>query len=126
MNDTIMRAFESAQFGTVRALGVGGEPWFVAKDVCDALGFKNSRDALARLDDDDKGVASTDTPGGEQRVQVVNEPGLYSLVLSSRKPEAKAFKRWITHEVVPDIRRHGVYATPEALEARIAPLTLLL
>lgn len=120
MNDTIIRAFESARFGTIRALAIDGEPWFVAKDVCEALGISNNRDALARLDEDEKGVALTDTPGGKQRVQTVNEPGLYTLVLSSRKPEARDFKRWVTHEVLPAIRRHGAYATAETAERLIA------
>lgn len=119
-----IHTFTSEQFGSVRALSIDGEPWFVAKDVCDALAIKNNRDAIARLDDDEKGVALTDTPGGEQRVQTVNEPGLYTLVLSSRKPEAHAFKRWITHDVIPAIRRTGGYMvsvaneTPEQTMAR--------
>lgn len=118
-----IQVFQNERFGTIRALSVDGEPWFVAKDVCVALAIKNSRDALARLDDDEKGVALTDTPGGEQRVQTVNEAGLYTLVLSSRKPEAHAFKRWVTHEVLPAIRRTGGYMvardeTPEQTMAR--------
>ena len=118
-----IQVFQNDRFGTIRALSVDGEPWFVAKDVCVALAIKNSRDALARLDDDEKGVALTDTPGGEQRVQTVNEAGLYTLVLSSRKPEAHAFKRWVTHEVLPAIRRTGGYMvardeTPEQTMAR--------
>lgn len=121
--DNKIQLFHSDKFGDVRALSVDGEPWFVAKDVCVALAIKNSRDALARLDDDEKGVALTDTPGGEQRVQTVNEAGLYTLVLSSRKPEAHAFKRWVTHEVLPAIRRTGGYMvardeTPEQTMAR--------
>lgn len=118
-----IQVFQNDRFGTIRALSVDGEPWFVAKDVCVALGVGNSRQALARLDDDEKGVISTDTPGGEQRVQTVNEAGLYTLVLSSRKPEAHAFKRWVTHEVLPAIRRTGGYMvardeTPEQTMAR--------
>ena len=118
-----IQIFQNDRFGTIRALSVDGEPWFVAKDVCDALGVGNSRQAIARLDDDEKGVISTDTPGGEQRVQAVNEAGLYTLVLSSRKPEAHAFKRWVTHEVLPAIRRTGGYMvardeTPEQTMAR--------
>lgn len=97
-----------------------GEPWFVAADVCKALSIANNRDALSRVDEDEKGVASTDTPGGEQQVAIINEPGLYSLVLGSRKPEARAFKRWITHEVVPTIRRHGAYMTQDVLERAIS------
>ena len=120
-----IQSFTNDQFGTVRAIrDESGEPMFVAKDVCAALGLGNSRQALARLDDDEKGVISTDTPGGEQQMQAVNEPGLYVLVLSSRKPEAKAFKRWVTHEVLPALRREGGYMvaradeTPEELMAR--------
>lgn len=78
--------------------GQKGEPWFVAADVCRALGLGNSSMAVSKLDEDEKGISSIDTLGGEQKLGIVNEPGLYTLVLSSRKPEAKAFKRWITHE----------------------------
>lgn len=117
-----IQSFESDQFGTVRAVrGEDGEPMFVAKDVCAALGLGNSRQALARLDDDEKGVISNDTPGGEQQMQAVNEPGLYVLVLSSRKPEARAFKRWVTHEVLPALRREGAYEVP-----REEPLDLVI
>lgn len=114
MNDILI--FENPEFGQVRTVSKNGEPWFVAVDVCRALEIANSRDALTRLDEDEKGVASTDTLGGRQDMQVINEPGLYSLVLGSRKPEARAFKRWITHEVIPSVRRHGMYATSEAVE----------
>lgn len=100
----------------LRTVLICNEPWFVAKDVCSILDIKNSRDALSRLDQDEKGVVLTDTPGGKQKMQAVNEFGLYSLVLSSRKPEAKQFKRWITHEVIPSIRKHGAYMTPEKIE----------
>ena len=119
-----IQVFENSEFGKIRAMrGEDGEPMFVAKDICAALEIKNSRDALARLDDDEKGVVLTDTPGGEQQVQAVNESGLYVLVLGSRKPQAKAFKRWVTHEVLPAIRRDGGYMaardeTPEETMAR--------
>jgi len=96
----------------IRVVTKDGQPWWVAKDVCEVLEIKNNRDALARLDEDEKGVDSTDTLGGAQQVQVVNEPGLYSLILGSRKPEAKQFKRWITHEVIPTIRKTGAYSLP--------------
>lgn len=86
-----------------------GEPWFVAADVCRALGLGNSSMAVSKLDEDEKGISLIDTLGGEQKLGIVNEPGLYALVLSSRKPEAKAFKRWITHEVIPSIRKTGGY-----------------
>lgn len=121
-----MQIFSSSQFGEVRSVTMNGEPWFVAADVCRALEISNSRDAMSRLDADEKGVALTDTLGGKQEVSVVNEPGLYALVLGSRKPEAKAFKRWITHEVIPEIRKHGGYLTPEKVEeALLNPDTII-
>ena len=104
-----MQVFKNETFGEIRTAVIDGEPWFVAVDVCRALEIVNSRDALTRIDEDEKGVVLTDTPGGKQEVTTVNEPGLYSLVLGSRKPEAKAFKRWITHEVIPSIRKNGGY-----------------
>lgn len=111
-----LQVFESAQFGQVRTVQKDGEPWFVAADVCRALDVRNNRDALSRLDNDEKGVVLTDTLGGNQEMSIVNESGLYSLVLGSRKPEAKSFKRWITHEVIPSIRRHGAYATDSTID----------
>lgn len=104
-----MKIFKNETFGEIRTAVIDGEPWFVAVDVCRALEIVNSRDALTRIDEDEKGVVLTDTPGGKQEVTTVNEPGLYSLVLGSRKPEAKVFKRWITHEVIPSIRKNGGY-----------------
>ncbi len=108
--------FENDRFGPVRVINRAGEPWFVAADVCRALDVSNTAMAMERLDADEKGVSSIDTPGGEQDMTVVSEPGLYGLVLGSRKPEARAFKRWITHEVIPDIRKHGFYGTDKAIE----------
>ena len=104
-----LQIFKSHEFGEIRTTVQNGEPWFVAADVCKALDIENNRKATNRLDDDEKGVTSSDTPGGKQNLTIVNEAGLYSLVLGSRKPEAKAFKRWITHEVLPTIRRTGGY-----------------
>lgn len=98
----------------VRVLTIDGEPWWVAADICAVLDIRNSRDALSSLDDDEKGVGITDTLGGRQQMTTVNEPGLYSLILRSRKPQAKAFKRWITHEVIPSIRRAGAYSLAAA------------
>lgn len=106
---------ESAGF-TVRAVLRDGEPWFVAADVCAALTIGNSRDAVDRLDDDEKGVGSIDTLGGAQQVTIVNESGLYSLTLGSRKPEAKPFKKWVTSEVLPAIRKTGGYQQPAPVE----------
>lgn len=100
----------------LRTVFINDEPWFVAKDVCDILEIGNPSMALERLDADEKGISSIETLGGVQNVATVNEPGLYSLVLGSRKPEAKQFKRWVTHEVIPSIRKHGAYMTQDTLE----------
>jgi len=101
----------------IRVIEKHGEPWFVVKDVCEALEIVNSRDSVSRLDEDERGVVLTDTPGGRQELTIVSEPGLYSLILGSRKPEAKQFKRWITHEVIPAIRKTGSYLVqPQSIE----------
>jgi anti-repressor protein len=89
-----------------------GEPWWVASDVCGALEIGNSRMALSRLDDDEKGVTTADTLGGKQELSVVNESGLYSLILKSRKQSAKRFKKWVTGEVLPSIRKTGTFGAP--------------
>jgi len=102
-------------------LNAAGQPWFVAADVCAALDLPETHKAIARLDDDEKGRNSIPTPGGLQEMSVVNESGLYNLVLGSRKPEAKRFKRWITHEVLPSIRKTGAYASPMSVTALPAP-----
>lgn len=101
----------------VRTAVVNGEPWFVAADVCRILGIANPSDALSRLDDDEKNtlVLTEGIPGNPEK-RVVNEPGLYTLILSSRKPEARAFKRWVTHKVIPSIRQSGLYATEAILD----------
>lgn len=112
-----LKTFQNPKFGTIRTTTINGEPWFVAVDVCKALEIQNNRDAISRLDDDEKNtVVLTDGNRGNPNMTIVNEPGLYALVLGSRKPEAKAFKRWITHEVIPAIRKHGAYMTPEKVE----------
>lgn len=94
----------------VRVVGTPDEPLFVAADVCRALGIGDTSKALERLDSDEKGTSSIRTPGGTQEMLCVNESGLYSLILGSRKPEARAFKRWVTHEVLPTIRKTGAFA----------------
>lgn len=112
--------FENTQFGEIRVMEQNGEPWFVAVDVCRALDIGNPTQALTRLDDDEVTLILNE---GGREMNFVSEPGLYSLVLGSRKPEAKAFKRWITHEVIPSIRKTGGYIagqedmTPEELMA---------
>jgi anti-repressor protein len=103
-----------------------GQTWFVGADVCEALALRNSRDAMARLDDDEKGVAITDTPGGPQEMLTINESGLYSLILTSRKPSAKKFKKWVTSEVLPSIRRTGAYAAPAMPVVKNAAMQLVI
>lgn len=102
--------FENDNFGKLRTFLESGEPWFVASDVCKALDI--DRTAVRRLDKDEKGVRSIHTPGGDQEMTTVSESGLYSLILGSRKPEAHRFKRWVTHEVLPTIRKTGAYVSP--------------
>lgn len=105
-----LKVFANPTFGSIRTLNIDGEPWFVASDVCKALDINNVSMAISRLDDDERDTVSlTEGIPGNPNKTIVNEPGLYALVLSSRKPEAKAFKRWITHEVIPSIRKHGGY-----------------
>lgn len=110
--------FQHPDFGTVRNVVIKGEPWFVAKDVCDILELTNSRKATAGLDDEEKGVTISDTPGGQQSLTIINESGLYSLIMQSRKPKAKAFKKWVTSEVLPSIRKYGYYISPTAQLSR--------
>lgn len=115
-----LQVFNNAMFGNVRIILQDNEPWFVAKDVCDCLEIKNTTDTLKRLDDDERSRLNL---GRQGEANVVNEYGLYSLVMSSRKPEAKEFKRWVTHEVLPSIRKYGSYSMdiprtlPDALKA---------
>ena len=104
-------------FGDIRAIERDGEPWFVGKDVATALGYANSRKAIAdHVDEEDKGVTKRDPLGGVQDVTIINESGLYSLVLSSKLPQAKQFKRWVTAEALPTIRCHSAYATTATMK----------
>lgn len=101
----------------IRTLAIDEEPYFVGKDVAQVLGYSNPRDAIAKhVDAEDKGVAKCDTLGGQQNQTVINESGLYSLILGSKLPEAKRFKRWVTSEVLPSLRRNGMYAMDELLD----------
>lgn len=104
-----VEGIEGKETATVRVVGTPESPMFVAADVCAVLEIANSRDAIAALDDDEKGVALTDTPGGRQQMQAVTESGLYHLIFKSRKAAAKRFRRWVTDEVLPEIRRTGTY-----------------
>ena len=108
-----IETFNSSEFGTLRTLMVGDEPWFVARDVCDALDLSNTTVAIQSLDDDERAKFNL---GRQGEANLVSEAGFYKLVMRSRKPEAKAFQRWVTHEVLPSIRKRGGYLTPEKVE----------
>lgn len=111
-----LQIFKNAEFGSIRTLQINDEPYFVGRDVAEILGYSNSRKALAdHVDEEDKGVTKCDTFGGTQDMTVINESGLYSLILGSKLPTARKFKCWVTSEVLPAIRRHGVYAVDEVL-----------
>lgn len=115
------QVFSSPEFGSVRVVMQDNEPWFVAADVCKALDVGNTSAAIARLDDDEHAIISIKgISRGNDSANIVSESGLYSLALGSRKPEAKAFKRWITHEVIPTLRKHGAYMTAQTIDSIIA------
>jgi len=114
-----MQVFTNEKFGQVRTVLIEGEPWFVAADVCRALGLTQVTRAMSKLEADEGGLLQVTHPQNPEmvlEVNGINEPGLYTLVLGSRKPEAKQFKRWITHEVIPTIRKYGAYMTDSVLE----------
>ena len=115
MND--LQIFKNSDFGELRTIVKEGEPWFVAIDVCKALEVSNPTVAVSRLDSDEVAKFNLGSLSGESNI--VSESGLYSLALGSRKPQAKPFKRWVTHEVIPSIRKHGAYATPATIESLI-------
>lgn len=108
-----LAVISSPEFGEIRSVMVNGEPLFVAKDVCDVLGISNSRDAMNRLDEDEKAMSVLPTQFGKKSMNMVNESGLYNLIFQSRKPEARTFRKWVTQEVLPNIRKYGFYMTPE-------------
>lgn len=122
-----IQIFQNNQFGQIRvATNENGEPMFVAKDVCEVLGISKYRDALDRMDADERGSVRVDTPGGIQEVGAFTENGLYTVIIRSDKPEAKPFRKWVTSEVLPSIRKHGGYLTPEKVEeALLNPDTLI-
>lgn len=125
MND--LQIFKNPEFGEIRTIEKDGEPWFVGKDVAAALGYEKPTDAVRKhVDVEDRGISKMETPSGAQETTIINESGLYSLVLSSKLPTAKKFKRWITSEVIPSIRKHGAYMTPDKLEeVLLKPDTLI-
>lgn len=115
-----IQIFANDQFGEVRTLTKDGEPWFVGKDVATILGYSDTADAVKKhVDPEDKGVGEMPTPGGKQRITLINESGLYSLILSSKLPTARTFKRWVTSEVLPAIRKHGEYTAPKVSQKRL-------
>lgn len=106
-----IQVFNNTEFGNIRTLEINGEPYFVGKDVATALGYKETAKAVREhVDADDKGVSVLDTPGGKQQITVINESGLYSLIFASKLPSAKRFKRWVTSEVLPMLRKTGKYS----------------
>lgn len=109
----------------VRTVVIDDEPWFVAADVAAVLELGNVHSSLSALDEDEKGLHSMETPRGQQEFATVSEPGLYSLILRSRKPQAKAFRRWVTHELLPSIHRTGSYSLPDAVEPAGAGQTVV-
>lgn len=126
-----LHVFTNEQFGQIRTIDQGGEPWFVAADVCDFFQVTNRNRVMQQVDQADKGGTQMDTPGGKQTLTIINEAGLYDLLfalqptkargvsdeyVNERIAQLKAFKRWITHEVIPAIRKHGMYATPDTVE----------
>ena len=112
-----IQVFKNREFGEIRSIEINNEPYFIGKDIAEILGYKNTRDAINKhVDEEDKGVANCDTLGGIQELTVINESGLYSLIMSSKLPSAKKFKRWVTNEVLPTIRKHGMYATEQLLD----------
>lgn len=108
-----LKIFSNEEFGEIRTVTIDGEPWFVGKDVAEALGYKNTRQGLAtNVMDEDKGVHSVDTPSGVQKMTIINESGLYALIFGSKLESAKRFKHWVTSEVLPSIRKTGQYQMP--------------
>ena len=111
MNNQIT-VFASDKFGDVRIVQIGNEPWFVGKDICDILGYQNgSRDINRHVDEEDRQNYQNGTFESNRGLTIINESGVYALILSSKLPQAKEFKRWVTHEVLPSIRKHGAYLT---------------
>ncbi len=113
-----LQVFNYMEQHQIRTTVIDGEPWFIGKDVANALGYKNPQEAVREhVDDEDKGVSEILTPGGKQKMPVINESGMYSLIFASKLPTAKQFKRWVTSEVLPSIRKSGMYLTDKAADA---------
>lgn len=115
MTDKQLQTFQNLEFGEIRSMTINGEPWFVGKDIAAALGYSNPRKAIGdHVDEEDKGVTKCDTLGGGQNLTIINESGMYSLILSSKLEGAKRFKRWVTSEILPTIRKTGAFAMDSA------------
>ncbi len=108
-----LQIFENSEFGSVRTITINNEPWFVASDIAKALGYRMASDLTRRIDEEDKGTHLVSTPSGEQKMSVINESGLYEAILNSKIQSAKKFKHWVTSEVLPSIRKYGMYAVDE-------------
>lgn len=116
-----LRVFNNSEFGQIRTLNINNEPWFVGKDVATILGYAKPTDAVRkRVDEEDRGISKIETPRGTQDMTIINESGLYSLILSSKLPNAKKFKHWVTSEVLPTIRKHGAYMTTDVIEETLS------
>ena len=116
-----IKIFNNAEFGEIRVMLIDDDPWFVGKDIAMALGYNNPQKAIRdHVDEQDRGVNEMDTPGGKQPIIIINESGLYSLIFSSKLESAQRFKHWVTHEVLPSIRKNGMYMTDSLLETAIA------
>lgn len=112
-----IQIFQNSEFGEVRTIMINGEPWFVGKDVSVALGYAKPTDAIRKhVDEEDRGISKMETPSGIQEMVIINESGLYSLIFGSKLESAKKFKRWVTSEVIPQIRRTGTYGAPKIPE----------
>ncbi|PGK79604.1 BRO family protein [Bacillus thuringiensis] len=114
-----LQVFNNEEFGQVRTVVQGEDVWFVAKDVADVLEYRDTHNMVRFLDEDEKDTHQVSTLGGNQTMKVINESGLYSAILKSKKPQAKAFKKWVTSEVLPSIRKHGAYMTDQVLEQAV-------
>ncbi|MEC5307745.1 phage antirepressor [Bacillus thuringiensis] len=121
-----LQVFNNKEFGLVRTVVQGEDVWFVAKDVADVLEYRDTHNMVRFLDEDEKDTHQVSTLGGNQTMKVINESGLYSAILKSKKPQAKAFKKWVTSEVLPSIRKHGAYMTPNTINALLQDPDLII
>ena len=120
-----IKIFENEKFGQVRTVMLDGEPWFVGKDVAEALGYESPRSAVSKkVEEDDRGVAEMETPSGRQDMTIINESGLFSLIFGSKLETAKQFKRWVTSEVLPSLRKNGTYSVTTTCQYPVSPAAM--